>query len=163
LLTKGLAHQFLGAQLIGGPKAVRSKRGADSFGQTVLMSHDGYVPLFGIVHQRSLALSDDGLELRGEDSLSAPARPQGSAPVPAAARFHLHPSVKASLAADGHSVWLGTSGGAWRFWAEGGTLALSESVYCGDGEDIRRTEQIIVSAKVEGGKTARLQWRLKRE
>lgn len=163
LLTKGLAHQLLGAQLIGGPKTVRSKRGADSFGQTVLMSHDGYMPLFGIVHQRSLALSADGFELKGEDSLSAPARPQGSAPVPAAARFHLHPSVTASLAADGQSVWLGTGNGTWRFRAEGGTIALSESVYCGDGEDIKRCEQIILSARVEGGKTVRLQWSFRKE
>jgi uncharacterized heparinase superfamily protein len=163
LLTKGIAHQLLGAQLIGGPKTVKSRRGADDFGQTVLMSHDGYMPLFGVTHQRSLALSADGLELKGEDSLSAPARPAGSAPVPAAARFHLHPAVKPSLSADGKSVWLGTGGGAWRFSAEGGTLALSESIYCGDGEETRRSSQIIVSAKVEGGKTTRVQWSLKRE
>lgn len=163
LLTKGLAHQLLGPQLIAGPKTVKSRRGADTYGQTVLMSHDGYVPVFGIVHQRSLALAADGLELKGEDSLSAPARPQGSAPVPAAARFHLHPSVKPSLSADGHSVWLGTGDGAWRFRAEGGTLALAESVYCGDGDEVRRTAQIILSSKVEGGKATRLQWSLKRE
>lgn len=163
LLSKGIAHQLLGAQLIGGPKVVKSRRAVDSYGQTILMSHDGYMPVFGIVHQRSLTLATDGAELKGEDSLSAPARPQGSAPVPAAARFHLHPSVKPSLSADGHSVWLGTGNGAWRFRAEGGTLALSDSVYCGDGDDVRRTSQIILSAKVEGGKTARLQWGLKRE
>jgi uncharacterized heparinase superfamily protein len=163
LLTKGLAHQLLGAQLIGGPRSVRSKRASDDYGQTILASHDGYMPIFGIVHQRSLTLSADGLALKGEDSLSAPARPQGSAPVPAAARFHLHPSVKPSLSADGHSVWLGTGGGAWRFRAEGGTLALSESVYCGEGDEVRRTSQIIVSTKVEGGKTTRVQWGLRRE
>jgi uncharacterized heparinase superfamily protein len=163
LLTKGLAHQILGAQLIGGPKTVKSRRGADAYGQTVLMSHDGYVPIFGVVHQRSLALSADGLELKGEDSLNAPARPQGSAPVPASARFHLHPSVKPSLSADGRSVWLGTGNGAWRFRAEGGTLALSDSVYCGDGDDVRRTAQIILSAQVEGGKATRLLWSMTRE
>jgi uncharacterized heparinase superfamily protein len=163
MLTRGFAQALIGAQMIGGPKNVRSKRGGDEFGETVLMSHDGYVPLFGVVHKRSLVLRADGLELKGEDSLSAPARPQGSASVPAAARFHLHPSVKPSLSADGHSIWLGTGGGAWRFRAEGGTLALGDSIYCGDGDEVRPCAQIILSAKIEGGKTTRLQWTLTRE
>jgi uncharacterized heparinase superfamily protein len=163
VMTKGFAHAIIGTQMIGGPKAVRSKRGADDYGETVLASHDGYMAVFGVMHQRSLALRADGLELKGEDSLTAPARPQGSAAVPATARFHLHPAVKPSLSADGHSVWLGTGNGAWRFRAEGGTLALSDSIYCGDGDEVRRTSQIIISAKVEGGKTTRLQWSLARE
>jgi uncharacterized heparinase superfamily protein len=163
LLTKGFAHQVLGAKLLAGPKAVRSKRAADADGMSLLISHDGYANIFGVMHQRSLTLSHDGLVLRGEDTLSAPARPKGSALIGAAARFHLHPLVKAQLAADGRSVWLGIAGGTWRFTAESGSLALSESVYCGDGDDVRRTEQIILPAKIAGGEITRLQWSLKRE
>jgi uncharacterized heparinase superfamily protein len=163
LLTKGLAHQVLGAKLLAGPKTVKSRRATDSTGSSLLISHDGYAHIFGVVHQRSLTLSHDGLTLRGEDTLTAPARPKGSALIGAAARFHLHPSVKAQLAADGRSVWLGIAGGAWRFTAESGSLALSESVYCGDGEDVRRTDQIILPAKVAGGEITRLQWTLRRE
>lgn len=160
LITKGLAHHIMGAQMLPGPRQVRSKRGADAQGQSVLISHDGYMSNFGCMHQRSLSLRNDGSELRGEDALSAPSRPRGSAPVPAMARFHLHPSVKASLSEDGVSVALAAPNGSWRFDCGGAALTLAESLYCGDGDAVRASTQIVIAAKVLGGETVRLQWTL---
>ena len=62
-----------------------------------------------------------------------------------ALRFHLHPSVQASLQGEGEAVLLRLpSGQSWRFRAEGGEMALEESVYMG-GSEPRRTEQIVLS------------------
>ena len=80
-----------------------------------------------------------------------------------AARFHLHPDVKASLAEDAGSVLLKLRSGAGRrFRASGGRLALEDSVYsAGDGE-IRRTRQIVVAGALSG-QGALVKWRLGRE
>ena len=144
------------------PQKSQSRRVLSPDGQTLVTIHDGYMGNFGIKHQRSLFLSLNGLELRGEDALSAPGRPSGAAPVPVVARFHVHPSVKASLSEDGRSVALtAPSGQVWHFAATGGQMALSGSVYCGDGEVIQRSEQILISASLSGERQAPLQWTLK--
>ena len=60
-------------------------------------------------------------------------------------RFHLHPSVKASLARDGRSVLLAASNGeGWRFRSNSKAVALEKSVYCGEGGAPQTTEQIVV-------------------
>jgi uncharacterized heparinase superfamily protein len=164
IVAKGLAHAVIGAQLIPGPKSVQSRRVHDPAGQTLVMAHDGYAAAYGVKHQRSLFLSADGATVKGEDRLSALQRPQGAAPVPFTVRFHLHPSVKASLSADAMSVVMQTgSGEFWRLRAGGPHLALTESVYCGDGEEVRRTVQIVACAMVHSGGTQAFQWELARE
>ena len=128
-------------------------------------SHDGYVRGFGLVHRRRLWVAAVGEELRGEDILHPPgadpaedAASGGTAlwpwrrgrPRSFAVRFHLHPRVKASLVQEGRAVLLRLpTGGGWRFDAEGGNVALEDSVYVGPGE-VKRTSQIVVT----GGVTA---------
>jgi uncharacterized heparinase superfamily protein len=128
-----------------------TRREAD--GNTLIeASHDGYRQPFGIVHKRSLYVSGDGEDLRGEDTLSG----RGSRVF--TARFHLHPGVQASVIQSGAAVLLKLPGGqGWQFRATGGTLRLDESVYCGDGEP-RRTEQIVVLGRIDGG-GAVVKWR----
>jgi uncharacterized heparinase superfamily protein len=163
LVAKGWARSLIGAQLLPGPRHVENSRQERDEGQGVAMSHDGYMRNYGVRHQRSLFLSPDGLDLRGEDVLSAPGRPRGSASVPIAARFHLHPSVKASLASDRTSVMLQLPDGeGWRFRAQVGELSLAESIYCGDGSEVRRSEQILIEAKAGWDEPASLKWALKR-
>ena len=58
------------------------------------------------------------------------------------------------------------SGVGWRLIAEGGVLSLSESVYLGSNDEIRRSEQIVVSGVFEppdkNGAIARVVWALKK-
>jgi uncharacterized heparinase superfamily protein len=102
-------------------------------------SHDGWRKPFGAIHRRRLYLGESGEDVRGEDSI------ESADPQPFAIRFHLHPSVDASLQQDGSGVLLRTpSGTGWVFRAEGARLALEESIYAGCGEP-RRSEQIVLS------------------
>ncbi len=129
-------------------------------------SHDGYASIFGLVHQRRLFVDVTGDDVRGEDVLLQ----QGEVKKPArgfALRFHLHPSVQASLVQNGAAVLLRLpGGGGWQLKAQGGTLSLAESVYLGGGEEIRRSEQVVVSALLDpadsDGMVARVKWALKR-
>jgi uncharacterized heparinase superfamily protein len=148
-------------------------------------SHDGYGRAFGLVHRRRLWLAGDGCDLRGEDSLEPVLTARGTRPgrrgdtIAAVARFHLHPAIKASLVQGGQQVLLRLpSGDGWQFRTGGGELALAESVYMGDGESQRRSQQITVSWTIapdvataparatlqDGGvhPSARLRWSLRR-
>ncbi|HSR55111.1 MAG TPA: heparinase II/III-family protein, partial [Alphaproteobacteria bacterium] len=146
--------------------------------------HDGYVQGFGLIHERRLWLAPGGEELRGEDLLlppgmTGPAQPEREEeerkssiwrwrrdrPKVFHLRFHLHPGVSASLVHEGGAVLLRLpSGGGWQFRAEGGNIALEDSVYLGSGE-VKRSSQIVVSGGVtaEGPRPgAVVRWSLKR-
>lgn len=102
-------------------------------------SHDGWKKPFNAVHRRRLYLGDTGEDVRGEDSIEAPH------PQPFAIRFHLHPSVSASLQQDGAGVLLRTpTAGGWVLRADGARLALEESIYAGTDER-RRTQQVVLT------------------
>jgi len=122
----------------------------------VELEHDGYLQPFGVSHRRSLYLSADGGDLRGEDVISGDARESFLV------RFHLHPSVRVSLIGERNSAILrfGRNAG-WRFQARPGQVSVEESVYCGDGQQ-KRTNQIVVSfGKTEPSTT--IKWRFRRE
>lgn len=121
--------------------AERSEMGGATW---IEASHDGWQKLFGAVHHRRLGLFENGEELRGEDLIEA-AQPQ-----PFTLRFHLHPSVTASLQQDSGAVLLRTaSGQGFRLRAEGAPLAVEESVYFGHSEP-RRAEQVAIHGHQDG-------------
>lgn len=113
---------------------------------------ENYGGISGLSHQRRLYLTANGANLRGEDTLS------GKRPHRFVARFHLHPSVTASLAQNEESVLLRLrDGDGWRFRAEGGVVSLQESVYLGFRGRPRRTLQIVITG-AKGSGTATLKW-----
>lgn len=98
----------------------------------------------GAAYLRRLYLSANGANLRGEEILrSLPAEHLDGA----AWRFHLHPSVRASLARDRRSVILLLANKeGWRFKSDCRALVLEKSVYCGHGGAPVSTEQIVMPA-----------------
>lgn len=124
-------------------------------------SHDGYVPLNGITHNRRLFLSEKGHDLRGEDTFSCGtglAKPQEIS-----IRFHIHPRVLVSLIRDGEEALLRLPGGAgWRFLHGNGSLALEDSIYLGQGARPHKTKQLVIYGQMERD-FARVKWALQRE
>ncbi len=124
--------------------------------QWLMARHDLYEPRFGLTYARELYLTPDGDDLRGEDKLT------GRAGAEFAVRFHLHPAVEASLAADnGAAVLRLPSGAVWRLRATGAAMSLGESVYLGSGE-AKKTQQIVLSGTT-GPDGAVIRWALRRE
>ncbi len=120
------------------------------------MSHDGYRARFNLIHHRILRLSGDGETLAGRDIL------QGKGGREFTLRWHLHPSVQASLSQGGQTALLRTpSGGGWRLRIENGNLSLESSIYCGNSVP-RRTMQIKTSSITGMGDTT-VTWSLSRE
>ena len=112
-----------------GPGAVTCERAEEGGHQWIAAAHDGYRRRHGLTYARELYLAAGGDDLRGEDRLT------GRSDVPFAVRFHLHPSVAASLAEGGSGAMLRLPGGAvWRLRAVGAEMSLADSVYLGSGE-----------------------------
>lgn len=139
-----------------GPTAVRCERAEEAGHQWIAASHDGYRQRFGLTYSRELYLAGDGDDIRGEDKLT------GRADNPFAVRFHLHPTVEASLIEDGGGALLRLpSGAVWRLRAAGAEMSLGESIYLGSGEP-RKTQQVVLSGTTgPGGATVR--WAIRRD
>jgi uncharacterized heparinase superfamily protein len=143
-----LAGGGLGAR----PTTVTAERRESDGNVWVDAAHDGYQRVFALTHRRRLFLSSGGDDLRGEDTLT------GSGHRKFAVRFHLHPTVRASLVQGGSSVLLRLpSGAGWRMRATGGVTSLQESAYLGQPGEVRRTDQIVVSAATRGN-GAQIKW-----
>jgi uncharacterized heparinase superfamily protein len=139
-----------------GPQEVTAMRAEDAGAQWVAASHDGFKKNLGLTHARQLFLAADGEDLRGEDRLT------GRSGQGFAIRFHLHPSVQASLTQDGNAVLLRLPGGAgWRLRMQGAVLSIAESIYVGAG-GTQKTRQVVLDGHV-GSNGAIVKWALRRE
>ncbi len=150
------AELLPGAMVGARPRLVAAERRESDGNVWIDGEIEGYAGFSRLVHRRRIYLSANGGDLRGEDSL------EGAGQRKFAVRFHLHPTVTASLAQDGESVLLRLGdGGGWRFRASGGATGLQESVYLGLGGETRRTEQIVVSGAALDGE-ALVKWAITR-
>lgn len=138
------------------PERVTRSR-VEEGGRTWLdMSHDGYRRTLGLIHRRRLYVDPEGADIRGEDSLA------GRGAHAFAIRFHLHPSVKASLVKDGTAVLLRLPDETgWRLRCDGGVASLQETVYLGRPGEARRSEQVVVAGETQDG-AAVVKWALSR-
>ncbi|WP_118858071.1 heparinase II/III family protein [Sphingomonas mesophila] len=118
-----------GGQLGKGVEDVRVDRSEDNDSSRLVAAHDGYVRGFGLVHERSLILGNDGKEVRGQDKLVPKGRKRIREAVPFAIRFHLAPGVEAVPTADGMGALLRSRGAPpWNFRCRGAMLTIEESL-----------------------------------
>lgn len=142
-------------------KASYSSREDHKTATLIEAAHEGYIALNGFTHKRRLYVSDQGHDIRGEDSLTAQHDPQK--PIEAVVRFHLHPKVMVSLIREGEEALLRLPGGVgFRFHHSGGRLALEDSVYLGKGSQIRKTKQLAIYGQITH-KQAQILWAVQRE
>lgn len=106
--------------------------------------HDGYGRA-GITHRRRFYLSEQGCDLRGEETLSAKQAPKKPRRIDL--RFHLHPRIFVDLTDDGREAILQLPGGStWKFFAVGGKLTLENSIAFHNGIRPAKTRQLVVVA-----------------
>ncbi len=147
LESAGLRRLLFGLPVVAGPRDVRVTRDDRPDGTALTLSHDGYATAFGVIHNRALRLSTDGLALEGEDSFTPASG--GTLPVRKgdefAVRFHLHPSIKANRLADGRGViLLLPDKELWTFTSFGAAVQIEESVFLSGSDGPRRTVQIVI-------------------
>ncbi len=150
-----------GSPIVGGPTRVAVNREETPGAIALRAMHDGYATRFGILHERVLVLSTDGLRLEGEDIFLDPdGEPRlRSTRDKFAIRFHLHPTVRATRLTDGHGVMLMTPNKeVWTFSAYNDQVGLEDSVYLAGSEGPRRTLQLVIRGHARNA--ARVQWLL---
>ncbi len=125
-------------------------------------SHDGYVRRYGLIHQRQVTLSSDGLEFRGQDSLVTEGKKRRGEPVPFAVRFHLAPAVEVATTADGQGALLRVKGSSvWQFRCRGGKLSIEDSLWIDGDAKPHASQQLIVSGETPPDGTT-IAWLLRR-
>jgi uncharacterized heparinase superfamily protein len=148
-----------GAPIVAGPVNVPVSRDSGPEGEVVQASHDGYASRFSVVHQRTLALSADGNFIDGEDAFlptrgeAIPNKVKDSFAV----RFHLHPSIRASKLADGHSVMLILPNrDVWNFSAYEDVIEIEDTAYLGGQDGPRRSFQLVIYGGAR--RASRVRW-----
>ena len=144
----GLLARWLGPVLVGGPSKVDVERREDDEGTLVVATHDGYRDGFDVLHERSIALSEDGDRLDGLDRI-LPATSGGRCDVAYVVRFHLHPTIRAEVV-DGVVQMVGVTGEAWEFHCADAVPVLEDSVHLADLHGLRRTAQISLAVADDG-------------
>lgn len=141
-----------GGTLGKGVSEVELARAESDTASRVEASHDGYVRRFGMVHRRSIAVSSDGRDVRGEDSLIPSGRKRGRGPATFAIRFHLAPRVEVAGTSDGQAAVLRLPGNVlWQFRAKGCAVTIEESLWIdGDGRP-HPTSQIVLAGEAPPG------------
>lgn len=149
-------QKFVSGRIISGPKKVRVDRRRSNAGDVLALAHDGYVPEFGLVHERKLRLSHDGSRLMGEDWLQAApsARLQGAKSF--ALRFHIHPKAHPVFLHEGAIEIALCNGERLMFEASGGSVAIEESMFFAAPEGPCKCAQIVISGAA--APDARIRW-----
>src|SRR6185312_4920815 len=167
---QGWLARALGYRLHGGCRSVSARRHDGEAASWLELSHDGWVEVLGLRHERRLYLDRATDELRGEDQLvpvdEAGPRPQRRPqrrPLGLVVRFQLPPEVKASVALDHRSVLLqprsAKAGAGWWLRNDAPEASLEPAVRLQDGRPHAGT-QIVLKAPLGPDGTARIRWKL---
>lgn len=138
---------IIGAPLLNGPRNVLCRR-LDSKGiQAFVAQHDGYVPRFGLYHERELSLSAGGEMLEGIDRIfrkgGEVARPNGRDNV--TVRFHLNPDVTLYQNSRNEVVIALPGDERWEFTCEELAPEVEESLFFAGFGGPRRARQLVFS------------------
>jgi len=150
LLKKGAPSDWIGPAIAIDSGPARATRKEQVSGIWLESNHDGYRADTGLVHRRRIYMSEDGQDIRGEDSLALPVgdSPRRRDDLPFQIRFHLHPDVQVTLAQNLQSALIILKGKTgWRFRTDGGPLFLEPSFYLGKGDKPLKTRQIVITGR----------------
>jgi len=160
----GFARKLLGARLMTKNIHVSARRIEDKSGIWLETHHNFYARATDMTHHRRLYMSRTGEDIRGEDMLLPLDKYKVPKQMEYALRFHLHPKVKVSAAADGQTILLLLGNGeGWRFRIikqPHAHLSIGESVYMGERGIPRQSRQIVVNG-ICGADGISLKWGLK--
>ena len=134
---------WVGTPLIGGPRKATCER-IDSAGKLgFVASHDGYVPRFGLVHERELVLMQEGTMVLGIDRFRRPDnRPARGAAI--AIRFHLHPDIDLYRDNEGLLILSGDATDTWVFTCREVQPVVEESIFFAAVAGPCRSRQIVL-------------------
>ncbi len=158
----GWKSELLGPRLVSNPLHITRDHQQTDNAIWLEVEHDGWAPLYGLMHQRRIYIDQAQDEIRAEECLlpkSGHAAPERIA-APYALRFQLDPDVQASVARDRRSILLrGKSGKGWWFRSDGPDIAVETAVHVDNGLT-RRSLQIVVRGSARTDAETKIRWKL---
>lgn len=143
----GGLSSMIGTPIIAGPTNVQRNRVEDTGRQGFVASHDGYVRIFGIYHERRMVLSHNGSVIQGMDRFyrgdSKPLKANGRDNI--AVRFHIHPSVNISLDENGLIILSADQDDTWAFSCFEIAPQLEDSIFFAGFRGPVTSKQIVLS------------------
>lgn len=161
--------------LTGRTKMVTLAADSDDTGTWIQARHDGYLPGYGLVHERRIFCGAHGRQVLGQDVLMAPdanaekifaRRIRGATRlgVLVQVHFHLHPDIELTHDREDHSWQLTLPNGeVWLFRQQGGEIEIAASSYIDPVLTAPRpTRQIVLACRITKPR-AELGWWLTRQ
>ncbi len=138
-------EKWFADEILAGPTRVAVERQQLPRKVRLRLAHDGYASRFGLIHERRLTLSADGLRLDGEDRLRPAVRGARLAARPYAVRFHLHPAVRLQSVHAGRAVLLTLPDASrWIFDTLDAPISIEESIFFAAADGPHACEQIVI-------------------
>jgi uncharacterized heparinase superfamily protein len=141
-----------GPARLSGPTLDDVRRSSDESGITAQGRHDGYRAQFGLLHRRYLFIDHAGRNLRGIDELMRPVKMKGAGakqPIPFVARFHLHPTVRATLIEHKMALLETPGGQRWRLRTDAPDIHIDQSIYWAGAIMPQETTQIVLTGAAD--------------
>jgi hypothetical protein len=105
-------------------------------------SHDGYLKLHGIVHDREIEFYPEQLKFIGHDKIISN---KGIKNLKFEIRFHLEPNVKLMKTQDGKSILIDLDGEGWKFSSENSMMNIDKGLYFGEKNSFTDNQNIFIS------------------
>ena len=132
--------------LLDGPNIVTVERTKSQDQVSIVLTHDGYVREFGLVHSRKLMLKKDATHFSGRDCLILANSELIRRKCDFTIRFIFHPRIALNLCPHGVDIVL-ANGERLLFEALGASLEIKESVFLASPAGARRCQQILLKGE----------------
>lgn len=140
------------------PKYIHLDRDEKDGHTLVELNHDGFQKPLGLGHTRKFYLAEGGRDLRGEDEFV------GGKEQTFVMRFHLYPSIQVTLLQNKQSALLKMiNGKIWKFRSNTGVVSIEESIYLPNPGVIKRTQQLVVTGKLNKAEDTVVKWAFQEE
>lgn len=151
-----------GTPIIAGPTRVNFEHIGEGDEQGFVASHDGYVRLFGIHHERQIVLSQGGSVIDGTDRFFGNGRRalRAGRSDTVVIRFHLHPTVKVDTDEQGYLTLNAGFDDVWVFTSDAVAPAIEDSIFFAGFSGPAKTHQIALAFKA--AEVPEVHWRLTR-
>jgi len=105
-------------------------------------SHDGYLKLHGIIHEREIEFYPEQLKYIGQDKIVSN---KGIKNLKFEIRFHLEPNIRIMKTQDGKSILIDLDGEGWKFSSENTIINIDKGLYFGEKNSFTDNQNIFIS------------------
>ncbi len=105
-------------------------------------SHNGYLKLHGIIHEREIEFYPEQLKYIGQDKIVSN---KGIKNLKFEIRFHLEPNIRIMKTQDGKSILIDLDGEGWKFSSENSMINIDKGLYFGEKNSFTDNQNIFIS------------------